>query len=140
MQINNLRTKLLGAFLLTLINIGMSFGADKQTKIYMYGIATSLTDSVVYVTNIQELPDAWLTNKTGFLVGRDNYSYQLKNHLKETMLKSTTVSVIFATKQKDIEKRFLKFRNKIFPTTFTKVVYLSPEQFQFKTISPIQTN
>ena len=47
MQINNLRTKLLGAFLLTLINIVVSFGTDKQTKIYMYGIATSLTDSVV---------------------------------------------------------------------------------------------
>ena len=48
-------------------------------KVYMFGFAASFNDSTVYFTNVQTVDSAWMDTKTKFLLGRDNYSYQLRN-------------------------------------------------------------
>ena len=58
------------------------FAATKQTKIYIFGVATSFNDSTLYITEIQEISGAYIDSKTKFLVERDNYSYQLRDYLK----------------------------------------------------------
>ena len=63
---------------------GMSLGASAKVKcvpkVYAIGFAASFNDSIVYFTDIQEIDSAWINDKNKFLIGRDNYSYQLKNY------------------------------------------------------------
>ena len=59
--------------------------AKKETvqKMYMFGLSASFKDSVVYITDIQEVKDVWYDTKTKFLLGRENYSSQLSQYLTE---------------------------------------------------------
>ena len=49
--------------------------------VYMAGVSASFTDSLVYFTDIQFLDSAQVDGK-GFLVGRSQYSVQLKDYLE----------------------------------------------------------
>ena len=60
----------------------LMFALQKQERLYVYGVATSFNDSTVYITEIQQLDSAWVDTKTGFLYSRNNYSFQLRDHLK----------------------------------------------------------
>lgn len=62
----------------------LMFALQKQERLYVYGVATSFNDSTVYITEIQQLDSAWVDTKTGFLYSRNNYSFQLRDHLKAT--------------------------------------------------------
>ena len=42
----------------------------KTNKVYMFGFSASFKDSVVYVTEIQNVQEAWIDTKTKFLLGR----------------------------------------------------------------------
>ena len=64
--------KKLGLLLLFFICFISGFAATKQTKIYMFGVATSFNDSTLYITEIQEISGAYIDSKTKFLVERDN--------------------------------------------------------------------
>ena len=70
--------------LLTLL-ISVATGVEaKQIKtphMYMFGFAASFKDSVVYITEIQDVQGAWYETKSHTLYGLDNYSSQLKTHL-----------------------------------------------------------
>ena len=55
------------------------YAAGKKTRVYVYGFAASFNDSIVYFTDIQTLDSATIASKSGFLYGRDNYSYQLRD-------------------------------------------------------------
>lgn len=35
-------------------------------KVYVFGLAASFNDSIVYLTNIQELDSAWIDDKNDF--------------------------------------------------------------------------
>ena len=50
---------------------------------YMFGFSASFNDSVLYITDIQDVQGAWYETKNGSLHGRENYSYQLKTFLEE---------------------------------------------------------
>ena len=40
-------------------------------KLYIFGFSASFKNSIVYLTNIQELDSAWVDSKSKFLCGRD---------------------------------------------------------------------
>ena len=72
--------KKLGLLLLFFICFISGFAATKQTKIYMFGVATSFNDSTLYITEIQEISGAYIDSKTKFLVVKQNFL------LKETII------------------------------------------------------
>ena len=74
------------------------FALQKQERLYVYGIATSFNDSTVYITDIQQLDSAWVDAKTDFLYSRNNYSYQLREHLKANGCATPTCVTVFTTK------------------------------------------
>lgn len=82
--------------------------ANKQTKLYIYGVVTSFNDSTIYFTDIMELDSAWVDSKTGFLYSRDNYSYQLRNYMRKNGVAYPTCITSYAKKRKDIEKNMPK--------------------------------
>lgn len=141
--------------------ITMSTAAEAKSKeksgnvqvphVYMFGFSASFTDSLVYLTDIQDIPNAWLDKKTKFLKERDNYSYQLKNYLTEQDHPNRVCVTFFATNKKKIEKKYQKLKKKYANTEKQKnkkrnkgngstapsvydVRYINAEEFRFEPI------
>ena len=128
--------------LLTLL-VSVAMGAEaKQVQVphmYMFGFAASFKDSVVYMTEIQDVQKVWYDKKTKFLLGRDIYSSQLQEHFKEKMQMPDRVCVVvFAKSLKKAEKKYLKLRKKYVgdkkrPSTY-EVRYVTIQDFEFEPV------
>jgi hypothetical protein len=123
--------------------VSVAMGAEaKQVQVphmYVFGFAASFKDSVVYMTEIQDIQKAWYDTKTKFLLGRDNYAAQLKEHFATKMQQRDRVCVVvFAKTMKKAEKKYLKLRKKYIgdakhPSTY-EVRYITTQDFKFETV------
>ncbi|MBO6143698.1 MAG: hypothetical protein J6O54_00375 [Prevotella sp.] len=105
----------------------------KTNQVYMFGFSASFKDSVIYVTDIQHIEGAWIETKNKFLMGRDNYSYQLKNHLAEKQNQPNRVCMVFyALSKKKAEKLYLKLMKKY--KKGYEVRYMNATEFKFEAI------
>ncbi len=100
--------------------------------VYIYGVAASFTDTVVYYTDIQPLDSVYL-NGHGFLPQRELYSYQLKNYLEyDKKLPNRTCMVYFSNNRKKLDKQFTKFLSKYKKSSGQVLQLIDPEEFKFK--------
>lgn len=109
----------------------------RMPTVYMYGFSASFTDSTVYFTNVQAIDSVWMDTKTDFLLGRENYSLQLKNMLaNERGEKNRTCIVVYGTNKTKVEKDLVKLRKKY--TVKAKghydVRYIADTEFRFKPV------
>jgi len=108
-------------------------------KMYMFGFAASFSDTIVHFTDIQQVDSVWIDKKTKFLIGRENYSYQLRNHLSNQQLDRRTCVVIFDIDRSKLEKKLLKMRKQYGPDKNGAIHYdvriLPQSDFHFKTVS-----
>ena len=116
-----------------------SYGKGKRIPdIYMFGVSASFKDSVVYFTDIQKVDSVWIDTKSKFLLGRENYSLQLKNYLSEKQNSPyRTCIIMFANDKKGIEKKFVKLREKYIGKKSRNqfdVRYINVNDFRFKCI------
>ena len=82
-------------------------------KAYMFGFVANFTDSVVYFTDIQTVDSVWYEEKNKFLIGRSDYSNQLRSYFSDQLNKPhSTCVVMFALKRKDAEKKYLKLKKR----------------------------
>lgn len=80
--------------------------------VYLAGVSASFTDSLVYFTDIQRVDSAALDEK-GLLVGRSQYSLQLKDYLEQHQGGvNRTCFMFFNTKKKKLEKEMHKLKAK----------------------------
>lgn len=85
----------------------------KTDHMYMFGFSASFKDSTIYITDIQDVQGAWYETKTHFLMGRDNYSYQLKEYMTTQQNQPSRVCMVFfATDKKKAEKKYQKIKRK----------------------------
>lgn len=106
-------------------------------KAYMFGFAASFNDSTVFFTDIQQVDSVWVTKKKGFLAGRGNYSYQLRNYCAQEMdLPNRTCIVVSDLNRKKVEKKYKKMMNKYVGKKAKNydVRYISPENFKFHAV------
>ncbi len=75
-------------------------------KLYIYGVALSPMDSVVYITDELQLDSAQLEKKTEFLFGRESLSKQLADFMANKGEKNRICSITFANSVKDIDKKY----------------------------------
>ena len=119
---------------------GMSLGASAKVKcvpkVYAFGFAASFNDSIVYFTDIQEIDSAWINEKNKFLIGRDNYSYQLKNYFAGIGLPHRTCIISFALNRKDIEKKYKKMKEKYTKSENFLIKSIDGNEFCFTAIKP----
>ena len=130
-------------YMLFTLLVSVAMGAEaKQVQVphmYVFGFAASFKDSVVYMTEIQDIQKAWYDTKTKFLLGRDNYAAQLKEHFATKMQQRDRVCVVvFAKTMKKAEKKYLKLRKKYIgdakhPSTY-EVRYITTQDFKFETV------
>lgn len=121
--------------ILVLVSTSISAENRRQTA-YVYGFAASFNDSTVYFTDIQQIDSAYIDSKSGFLYGRSNYSYQLRDYLNTLGEKTPTCITSFALNRKDAEKKFLQLRKRYIEGGNYSVKYLKGTEFKFYPIKP----
>ena len=110
----------------------------KTSHMYMFGFSASFKDSVVYVTDIQDVQGVWIEKKSKFLMGRDKYSEQLKTHLTEQLRQNDRVCVVFFNKsKKKAEKKYLKLMKKY--KKGYDIRYLNVTEFKFEVVDMADT-
>ena len=88
----------------------MKKGDDKP--VYVFGIAASFSDTVVYYTPVQ-LVDSVVLDRHGFLPRRELYSYQLKNYVEYSLGKPNyTCMIYFSEKKTKLEREASKIIDK----------------------------
>lgn len=121
-----------------LLTCGLSANAKHiATKGFLFGFATSFNDSTIYFTSIQEVDSVWIDLKSNFLYSKENYSYQLRDYLKDQGLKTPTCATFFSLKRKDIEKKFLALKKRYQTSKKQNYIikYLSNSDFIYKAIT-----
>ena len=134
---NKKRYILLALILLTLCQ-GMTAKNKTVQKVYMYGFSASFQDSIVYFTDIQELENVTVAERTNFLYSRDSYSNQLRDYFTGKNQPFRTCVVSYAFDRKHIEKKYLKMKSKYTKKGNFDVRYLKTDEFKFNKVEPAQ--
>ncbi len=82
--------------------------AGAQT-IFMYGMSFSFSDSIMYVTDIQQMDSVTIKDKY-LLAGRDQYSLQFKKWLEAGGAPTQVSAINFFSKRGKAAKKFEKMR------------------------------
>ena len=83
----------------------------KAEGVYLFGVAASFNDSVVYFTPIQRVDSVKL--EKGFLPKRAQYAYQLKNQVEYSKNKTDyTCMIYFSENKAKLEKEAAKVKGK----------------------------
>ena len=86
--------------------------AKDRYGVYIAGVSASFSDSLVYFTDIQYV-DSAVVGESGLLIGRAQYSIQLKEYLEQNGSgKNRTCFVYYNKKKKNLQKEINKIRNK----------------------------
>ena len=104
--------------------------AKIKTDISIFGVAISISDSVVYMTDMQEIGKVTVEKKTKFLVDRREYSNQLSEYISRTGDGRMTSLVSYILKKKKAEKRYLKIKERFIKDGYV-VKYITKEEFAF---------
>lgn len=104
------------------------------TRVYLYGVAMSMQDSVVYMTDELILDDAVLYNKKIFLEGRDQLSSQFASYMAQKGDKNHICSVTFAKDIKKLDKKYLKQADKLKKKGYL-VKSVGQGEFRFKSVT-----
>lgn len=118
---------LVGTFLLCTVVTAKS----KTQEVYMFGIAASFGDSIVYFTDIQIISGNEVLSKNGFLEARNQYAYQLKNYVENSEnLPNRTCAIFFDKKKSKLEKKYIKLKNQY--SKDKSVLYRNLDSGKFK--------
>lgn len=107
-------------------------------KAYMFGFVASFNDSIVYFTDIQTVDSVWVSSKKSLLAGRNQYSYQLRDHFAQRLnMPYRTCIVISSLERKDVEKKLQKMKQDYMVKNKGKydVRFLSENEFRFHTVN-----
>ena len=128
-------------FIMLALMLGMAFShaEAKHVKVphmYMFGFSASFNDSTLYLTDIQDLANAWYDTKTKFLMGRDSYSYQLKEYFEAQGQPGRVCLVMYATTKKKAEKLYRKLKKKYADKSghISGLQYLTSSDFKFNAV------
>lgn len=107
-------------------------GEVKSFDVYAFGYATSLNDSIIYLTEIAPMPTVTLEKKTGFLVSRASYTAQLKDFASKIGISHPTCAIIYDKNKKKLEKKFVKVTKKFQKNKNYFIKAISSQEFTFK--------
>lgn len=101
--------------------------------VYIFGVCQELTDSMVYITNINQVDSLDLERKTGFLPFRSEFSLQLKEYMEGQMhLQNQTATVFYSKSRKKLSKKFYKIKKRFLDNSYTRLQVIDDEHFRFR--------
>ena len=118
------------ALFLSIVCSAFAEKAKIKTDISIFGVAISISDSVVYMTDMQGIGKVTVEKKTKFLVDRREYSNQLSEYISRTGDGRMTTLVSYNLKKKKAEKRYLKIKERFIKDGYV-VKYITKEEFAF---------
>lgn len=133
-------------FVLCLLAIVSMTAKPKEEKAYkegafIYGMAISLTDSTVFVTEIQNVGKASINAKTGFLEGRTMYSEQLRSYLERIgMGANMACAVSFHEKSHKLQKKYQKVTAKYGKKKGVTLKTIKSAEFTFEPVAPLSND
>lgn len=104
---------------------------------YLFGFVANFSDSVVYFTDIQEVDSIFYDTKSEFLIGRSEYSNQLRSYFADKLnMPHRTCIVSFALTRKKAEKKYLKMKKLYAEKNAGKydIKYVNENQFKFSPV------
>ena len=110
--------------------------AYKPTPGYIFGFAASFNDSTVYFTEIQHIDSTWTDARKDFLYRKNEYSSQLREHLRNQGFVNPTCVTLFSDNRKKVEKKYLKLRKKYTEKGNFDVKYIDANSFGYHAIVP----
>ena len=78
----------------------------KAENTYIYGIAFSPTDSVVYMTDIRMLENVTINKKTNFLSSRNEYATQMKKYMESEGITDYICATVYKPTYNQIYKDY----------------------------------
>ncbi len=103
---------------------------DKRT-VYMFGVAESFTDSVLFMTEVQEV-EAYV-HSNGFLANRSLYSLQLNNSIvTNQQIENVTCAVFFDKSLAKATKRWEKMNRRFREKGIAMPQTLRADEFTFE--------
>lgn len=102
-------------------------------RIYLYGVAMSPTDSIVYMTDELYLDSMVMDRKTKFLFGRERLSKQLATHMAGRGESNYVCSITFAKTVKNIDKLYAR-QAKILRKQGYLIKNVGQEEFRFERV------
>lgn len=84
--------------------------AAKAENAYIYGIAFSPTDSVIYMTDIRMLENVTINKKTLFLASRNEYASQMKKYMESVGIADYVCATVFKPTYNAIQKDYTKLK------------------------------
>lgn len=128
------QTKLICFLLIaSIVNPALAKSPKDKNKygVYIAGVSASFSDSLVYFTDIQFV-DSALLGSNGLLVGRAQYSIQLKEYLEQKENgKNRTCFVYYDKKKKNLQKEINKLKEKYQKGNTLVLLNVNPE-FKFE--------
>ena len=116
--------------------------AKMVDKVYVFGLAASFNDSLVYITDIFEVDSAYVEdNRTHFLLNRGDYSYQLRNYFRQKGMGDRTCITYWALDSKSIEKQYAKVKKLYTEKNRDRytVEFLPAKEFRYTVVRPAET-
>ena len=109
---------------------------DESKPVYIYGVAASFKDTVLFVTDIQQLEGVAL-DKDKFLPYREGYSYEMKSYVENKLgMQDRICAVFFSENLKNITKEYTKLMKKYKKNGGYSIRHLTEEEFEFVKIEP----
>ena len=109
-----------------------SFGKGSGT-VYLFGVSQMLTDSIVYITSINQIDSIDLNKKTHALHNRSEFSLQLKEYLEgQVKLHKQTACVFFNVKRKKLNKQYYKIKKRYLDDKGKRIIFVDDRYFKFK--------
>ena len=104
---------------------------DKDETVYIFGASFSFSDSTVYFTEVMPVDGAQIDEKTKFLLHRQYYAYELKDHMTfQENLPGRTSAIYFSKKRAKLAKIEAKLKKKLVEKEGKTVRYLG-DKFKF---------
>lgn len=104
------------------------------TTVYIYALSASFNDSVVYITDVQVVDSAYMTNRK-FLGGLRDYVTQLDTYFRSKGIEHRTNTVFFKRTRKEAEKAYTKLRKR-YTDSGLELKALPTGEFTFKAERP----
>ena len=104
-------------------------------RVYVFGMSTSFNDSTVFFTDIMTLDSVFEDGKSGFIIGRDNYSLQLRYYLEDKVYSQRTCVFVSGKDQKHIMKKYEKMKSRYAKKGGSDILLIDKSEFAFTPIS-----
>lgn len=108
--------------------------ASNSITLYMYGVSTSFNDSTVYITDVQEVENAYIQNKR-FLGGAREYAEQMNSYCTANYGDRRTNAIFFKKTRVKAEKAYVKLRKR-YAKHGIELQAIPTGSFNFKAIRP----